>query len=49
MNRQNLRSAAAGAALLLALFGAPLAADAACQWAGITDPALEQAQPAEGR
>ena len=49
MNRQSIRDATACAALLLALFGTPLAADAACQWAGITDPALEQAQPAEGR
>lgn len=49
MRPQTLRDVAAGAALLTALFGAPLAAEAACQLIGATDPALEQSLPSEGR
>lgn len=49
MNRQALHDAAVGAALLITLLGSLLGAEAACQWIGATDPALEQAQLSEGR
>lgn len=48
MRRQAFRDAATAAALLMALFGAPLAAEAVCQWAGATDPTLAQLQTTIG-
>lgn len=48
MTRQTFQDVAAAAALLAALFGTPLAAEAFCQWAGATDPALAQTQTTIG-